>query len=79
MMWGALSEERSGLSFTTAAGPRQRSHSRVQVPGTRGHILLSQFRDYPFRRLLRLQSYGGDIRPRLQRELLYDLRFTTNQ
>jgi hypothetical protein len=29
LVWGALSEERMGLSFTTAAGPRQRSHSRV--------------------------------------------------
>jgi hypothetical protein len=28
--WGALSEEKTGLSFTTAAGPRQRSHSRVR-------------------------------------------------
>jgi hypothetical protein len=33
-MWGALSDERTGLSFTTAAGPRQRSHSRVRVPLT---------------------------------------------
>jgi hypothetical protein len=31
-MWGALSDERTGLSFTLAAGPRQRSHSRVRVP-----------------------------------------------
>jgi hypothetical protein len=31
-MEGALSEEKTGLSFTTAAGPRQRSHSRVRVP-----------------------------------------------
>jgi hypothetical protein len=31
-MWGALSDERTGLSFTTAAGPRQRSHSRVLLP-----------------------------------------------
>jgi hypothetical protein len=31
-MWGALSDERTGLSFTIAAGPCQRSHSRVQVP-----------------------------------------------
>jgi hypothetical protein len=30
-MWGALSDERTGL-FTIAAGPRQRSHSRVRVP-----------------------------------------------
>jgi hypothetical protein len=30
-MWGALSlsDERTGLSFTTAAGPCQRSHSRI--------------------------------------------------
>jgi hypothetical protein len=27
LMWGALSDERTGLSFTIAAGPRQRSHS----------------------------------------------------
>jgi hypothetical protein len=31
-MWGALSDERAGLSLTTAAGPRQRIHSRVRVP-----------------------------------------------
>jgi hypothetical protein len=31
-MWGALSDERTGLSFTIAASPRQRSHSRVRVP-----------------------------------------------
>jgi hypothetical protein len=30
-MWGALSDKRTGLSFTIAAGPRQCSHSRVQV------------------------------------------------
>jgi hypothetical protein len=31
-MWGALSDERSGLSFTIPAGPRQRSHFLVRVP-----------------------------------------------
>jgi hypothetical protein len=31
LMWGALSNERTGLSFKIA-GPRQRSHSRVGVP-----------------------------------------------
>jgi hypothetical protein len=31
-MWGALSDERMGLSFMYAAGPWQRSVSRVQVP-----------------------------------------------
>jgi hypothetical protein len=29
---GALSDERTGLSFKIAAGPRQRSHSEVRVP-----------------------------------------------
>jgi hypothetical protein len=32
LMWGALSDERTGLSFATAADPRQRSHSQVRVP-----------------------------------------------
>jgi hypothetical protein len=32
LMWGALSYQRTGLSCTTAAGPRQRSHTRVRVP-----------------------------------------------
>jgi hypothetical protein len=31
-LWGALSDERSGLSFVCAAGPYQRSLSRVRVP-----------------------------------------------
>jgi hypothetical protein len=31
-MWGALCHERTGLSFTTAAGPRQRNHSQVWDP-----------------------------------------------
>jgi hypothetical protein len=31
-MWGALADERTRLSFTMAAGLRQRSHSRVRVP-----------------------------------------------
>jgi hypothetical protein len=42
-MWGALSDERTGLSFKIAAGSRQRilgSKSR----GTRNHILVSQIR-----------------------------------
>jgi hypothetical protein len=31
-LWGALSDERSGLSFVCAAGPFQRSLSWVRVP-----------------------------------------------
>jgi hypothetical protein len=32
LILSALSVERTGLSFTIAAGPRQRSHFRVRVP-----------------------------------------------
>jgi hypothetical protein len=32
VMWSALSDERTGLSFIIAAGPRLRSHFRVRVP-----------------------------------------------
>jgi hypothetical protein len=31
-MWGALSDERTGLSFIIDVDPRQHSHSRVLVP-----------------------------------------------
>jgi hypothetical protein len=55
-MWGVLSDERMGLLFTIATGSRQRSHSRVRVRGTRDHILLSQIRDFPLRRLVRLSG-----------------------
>jgi hypothetical protein len=30
-MWGTLSDERTGMSLTITAGPRQGSHSRVRV------------------------------------------------
>jgi hypothetical protein len=61
-MWSALSDERTRLSFTIAAGPRQcGSESRE----TRDHILPSQVRDFSFRRLYDSQGYGGSIRPRL--------------
>jgi hypothetical protein len=32
LTWGALPDERTGRSFTIAAGPRQRRHCRVRVP-----------------------------------------------
>jgi hypothetical protein len=45
LMWGALSDEKTGLSFTISAGPRQRSHSWVQVPRhSWPYILLSRLR-----------------------------------
>jgi hypothetical protein len=45
LMWGALSDERMGLSFTIAAGRRQRSHSRVRVPwDSRPYFVVSDSR-----------------------------------
>jgi hypothetical protein len=44
-LWGALSDERSGLSFLCAASPCQRSHSRVRVPwDLRPYFTLSDLR-----------------------------------
>jgi hypothetical protein len=40
-MWGALSNERTSLSFTIAVGPRQSSHSRVQVPWDSSYFTVS--------------------------------------
>jgi hypothetical protein len=42
-MWCALSDEKTGLSYTIVAGPCQRSRSQVRVP--RDNNLLSQIRD----------------------------------
>jgi hypothetical protein len=47
LIWGALSDKRTGLSFTVATGLRQRSHSRVCVPRSHDHVLVSQIRDFP--------------------------------
>jgi hypothetical protein len=49
-MWGALSDERTDLSFTIASADIFGSDSH----GTRDHNLLSQIRYLHFRRLLRL-------------------------
>jgi hypothetical protein len=54
LIWGALSDERTGLSFTIAAGLASAFILESESRETRGHILLSQIRDFPFRRLLRL-------------------------
>jgi hypothetical protein len=48
VMCGTLSDERTGPPFTSAAGPRQRSHSRSKSRGTRDHILHSEIRDFHF-------------------------------
>jgi hypothetical protein len=50
LMWGALSDKRTGLSFTISAGPRQSSCFRVRLPWD---FTVSDSR-LTFRRLLRL-------------------------
>jgi hypothetical protein len=48
LMCGALSDERAGLSFTTAAGTHQRIHSLVRVPwDLRPYLTVSDSR-FPF-------------------------------
>jgi hypothetical protein len=48
LIWGALSDERTGLSFTIAAGPCQRSNFRVRVPwDLRPYFTVSDSR-FPF-------------------------------
>jgi hypothetical protein len=45
LMWGALPDEKTGLSFTIAAGPGQRSHFRVRVPwDSRSYFTVSDLR-----------------------------------
>jgi hypothetical protein len=45
LMWGALSDERTSLSFTIVVGPRQRSHSRVLFPwDSRPYFTVSDWR-----------------------------------
>jgi hypothetical protein len=58
-MWGALSDERAGLSFAIPIGSRQRSHFRARVH----HILLSPIRDLPFVASFDSQARGEGIRP----------------
>jgi hypothetical protein len=66
LMWDALSDERTDLSFTIAAGPRQLNHSRVRVPWE----LVTIFYCLTFETVLFVASYGSQgygrgIRPRL--------------
>jgi hypothetical protein len=45
LMWGALSDERTGLPFTIVAGSSQRSHSRVRAPlDSRPYFTVSDLR-----------------------------------
>jgi hypothetical protein len=56
LMLVAVSDERTGLSFTIAAGLASAAILGPDPRGTRDHILLPEIRDFPFRCLLRLSG-----------------------
>jgi hypothetical protein len=66
-MWGALSDERTGVSFTIAAGPRQRSYSRDRVPWDSIPYFTVSDLDFPLVASYDSQGYDGGIRPRLHK------------
>jgi hypothetical protein len=66
-MWGALFDERTGLSFTIAVGPCQCGHSRVRVPGGLMTIFYClSLETSLFVASYDSQGYGGDIPPHLE-------------
>jgi hypothetical protein len=65
-MWSALSNERTDLSFTIVAGPRQRSHSGVRVPWDVTIFYCLRFETSLVVAYYDSQGYGGGIRPRLR-------------
>jgi hypothetical protein len=66
LIWGALSDERTGLSFTIAAGPRQRSRFSGPSPFELATIIYClRFETSLFVSSYDSQGHGGGIRPRL--------------
>jgi hypothetical protein len=68
-LWGALSDERTDLSFLYAAGPRQRTFSGPSLL-----VLVTIFYCLRIETSLFIASYGsqghgGNIRPRLHTDL----------
>jgi hypothetical protein len=85
-----VADERTGLSFTVAAGPRQRSHSRDPSPvGLANIFYCLRLETSLFVASYDSQSYGSGIRRRLHTrywlsskskpELVYEWRITANQ
>jgi hypothetical protein len=63
LMRGALSDERTGLSFTIAAGLASAVIFGSESRRTRDNILLPQIRGFPFVASYDSQGYGAGIRP----------------
>jgi hypothetical protein len=86
-MWGALSDDMTGLSFTITAALASAVILGSESRGTRDYILLSQIRNFAFRRLLRLAGLWWrystppphGISLASESKLLYDWRFNANQ
>jgi hypothetical protein len=72
-VWGALSDERTVLSFTFADNPRQHSHFRVRFRGTRDLYCL-RFETSLSVASYDSQGYGGGIRSRLHTGVNYRLQ-----
>jgi hypothetical protein len=63
LLWGDLSDERTGLTFVNAAGPCQRSQSRVRVPWDSRQYFTLRFETSLFIASYDWQGHGGGIRP----------------
>jgi hypothetical protein len=62
LMWGAISDERTGLSFIITAGLRQHSHFLGPSPvGLVAIFYYLRFETSPFRRLLRLAGFTVEV------------------
>jgi hypothetical protein len=60
-MWSALSDERTGLSFTIDAGPCQQSFSDPSPMGLVTIVYRLRFKTSPFDASYDSQGYGGGI------------------
>jgi hypothetical protein len=61
LMWGALSNERTGLSFTIVVGPCQYCHFRVRVPrDSRTYFIISYLR-LPFLSLSTIRRATAEV------------------
>jgi hypothetical protein len=75
-MWGALSDERTGLSFIIAAGPRQdQSFSGLSPVGLATIFYFLRFETSIFVASYDSEGYGGGIRPRLHTGLIIPVIF----
>jgi hypothetical protein len=72
-MWGALSDKRTGLSFTITAAPRHRCHSWVRIPWNSGpYFIVSDSRLSLF--VASYDSQGDSLKLDITRVTLYSLR-----